>query len=265
MNRLFSIVNNNILNDVFRVLFLLAICRYYFIANMDYEASILRLNEYCILELLRIMNIASILAFGCTNRRYRAIVYDFIIARQQQRNIHFVLDNPVSIMREIILRFGMHFIILDVQFRREYIGMNIFQDEIEGCNINNCRELNLFAFVNEAENRYYEKNDDDDYDFDPMDYDYPYGDYFDPAVSIPPMLDRFRINVENIIMSINNSDIPRLRCIRFNFDLFLTPHSYNMDEWFVLLNSIVRNLFIGLRNGNMTFSHTNDYLTYNVR
>lgn len=267
LNSFFCNVKNNILNNILRVFFLMVIYRYFFIAKMDYEAPISRLNDDCIYHLLRIMNIASILVFGCTNTRFRAIAYDFISTMQRRTDIHFVLNNPVDIMREILLHFGMHFIILDVQFRQEIIDMNIFQDEVEGCNISHCRELHLFAFMNEGEIKVYDKNydHDDDDDSDQEWKQYPYGDYYDSSVSIPPMLDRFRINAENIIMSINSIEIPNLRFLTYNFDFFLTPNSYNMDEWGEQIKPILRNLFSGLRRGHMTYNHTHDNSTYNIR
>lgn len=166
---------------------------------MENEGHIIRLNEYCILDLLRVMNIASILAFGCTNIRHRQIVHNFIAARQQQLgNIHFILNGPINVTREIMLRFGEHFIILDVHFGPELIDMNIFEDYNEGNMINNAQELNLRAYVNERMTfqANVDNDDDDDEPMDMNDFDFNYDGHFNNGDNVPPMLDRFRLNAE---------------------------------------------------------------------
>lgn len=217
------------------------------------------LNEYCIWEILRIMDIVSILVFGCTNVRHRAFVHNFIAARQETRgNIRFVLNESIDVMREIMLRFGEHFIMLEIFFGAELINMDIFQDENEGCMINNVDELNLRAYLNEG--AILDIDDDDDCRYDRQDYD-----YYNIENSIPPMLNRFRLNAENIITSINNDEIPTLRRLVFNFNLGLTPRSYNrMDGWFPDIDPILNALFIGLRRGNMTFNYTTCYIAHSM-
>lgn len=223
---------------------------------MDNEGPIHTLIDDCVLELFRVMNIASLLAFGCTNTRFRAMVHNFIALRQQQEgNIRFVLNGSFNVMSEIMLRFGENFVILCVEFGSNTIDMGIFQDESEGCMLNNCHELTLRAYTNERMAFHSVDDDDDsDNDFDPSDYEVD--NYYNIGDSITPMLEQFRLNAENIVNTINNDEIPTLRRLIFHFSFVLTPSTLNRYlSWRPQINPIVNAIMNGWRRGNLSYNY----------
>lgn len=234
---------------------------------MDNEGLFDLWNDDCIFQLLRFMNIASILMFGCTNIRHRALVSNFIARRQySQGNIQFVLNYSMTIMREILLRLGANFVELDVNFGRELIDMDLFQDPIEGCLLNNAQELNLRANVNETMMMpVFDDDDDDDarnIAIEMMDAIDGYGNFG----NIDELLERFQLNSTNVINSINNNEIPTLRHVTFNFCLVLTPYTYNdMESWLLRAQQISQDLFsYRLRRGHMHLTHATNHQTLSV-
>lgn len=235
---------------------------------MENEAMIL--NEDCILYLIRYLNMAAILAFGATNVRHRWIISNYIARRQEtQGSIDFILNSPLTIVREILLRFGEHFQILTVNFKQESIDMGIFRDNDDNCMINNGELLILLGYINETTALAVADDgcDDDDDDDRMMDYETD-GRFFSSIEqldnNITQMLQQFQRNAENIIIAINNKFIQTLRQVSFCFTLGLTPATYNrlhvsFDQH---VGRITVELFSALRRGNMAFDFRYDYMSY---
>lgn len=232
-----------------------------------------------ILQLMRYMSMAEILAFGATNVRNRWIVSNYIVRRQANRGpIEFHLRFPLAALNEILVRFGEHFQILSVYFGQRTIDMRVFRDRNDTWLIENA-ELTMFGYVNETTVRVAvgadsdDESDDDggsDDDSDGRNVDdyetdgYYYFNIEQLDLNITHMLQQFQRNAEQIIVAINNHRIGTLQQLSFRFGLGLSPAAYNrlhvsFDDHVI---PVTRELFGGLRRGNMNFEFTPDFMTY---
>lgn len=231
---------------------------------MDPETLINNLNDHCIWLLLRFLNTMTILAFGATNTRFRAIVSNLIAERQEGHGrIRFFFYTSIAFLHEILLHFGEHFFLLVIEFGATPINMRIFRDDDDNCMIDNVDELTLRAYVNEIMAIDVRSDDSDD---DGGAMDYQCDGYYDFGNTIDRIVDQFRQNVQNIVDSINNNEIRTMTRLTFHHTFGLLPRTYNNIDfrWFDQVESIVQGFFGELRRGNLNFSYTRDFQVHSI-
>lgn len=212
---------------------------------MDNLGPINNLIDDCIFEIWKWLNSASILLFGATNRRFQALVSRRINEIQNHQTIHFALERlPLTQAREILERFGQHIFHLTIHFGLRVIDMDLFQDH-DGCLVQHIRNLHL-------ETSFYSNRNDE------MDGFFPPEPMFD---QITRLINGFRSSSENIIDSINNSDMPLLRNLTFTCSFIIEWDNYlffheSLDE---LVNPVLIGLFLRLRRGNMMYTRINTH------
>lgn len=171
---------------------------------MDTETQIDFLNEdqYATLKCL---NLASILEFGVTNKRFHLVTY---INSQHQilGMLSFVLDGSLIIIREILLRFGHCFNHLDVNFGLQKIDMDIFQN-FDGRLIDRAQSLisRYDLIENDECDRYFQ---------------------FTQNYSISRLVSQFNQSAENIISNINANQFQSLSNISFICSVALQPGTF---------------------------------------
>lgn len=172
---------------------------------MDIEDQIDCLNEDCILETLKCLNLASILEFGITNKRFHLVTY---INSQHQIHgmLRFVLDGSLIIIREILLRFGHFSNHFDVNFGLQNIDMDVFQN-CGGCLIDRAQSLILrYDLIEDDEcDRYFQ---------------------FTQNYSISRLASQYNQLVENIISNINADQFQSLSNISFICSVALQPGTF---------------------------------------
>lgn len=207
-----------------------------------------QLNDFCIFEILKWMNLASILAFGVTNTRFHALVSRHITAIQNRGIIHFSLETfSLANIREIMERFGGHFYHLNVDFGSHIIDMDIFQT-FDGCLIHHAQHLSLHSHVTIFEN--------DEYD--------GYFQFIPNVDEIPHLLNSFQRSAENIIDNLNASQIPSLRNVSFecHFEMDMQTFDYFQRYLNVYVDPIIYMLFMRLQRGNIAYTYRFEGVMY---
>lgn len=194
------------------------------------------LNDDCIFELLKWLNAASLLLFGATSTRFRALVSRHIM---HYGIGDFALDTlTLPQVRELLGHFGQHVIRLSIDFGVNVIDMEMFQD-VDGCLINRAQSLQLRSHLDLVV-------------IDEYDGYFRSGPYID---EIRQQTNRFLISAENIVTAINGYQLPSLKSVSFECQLRIKGWA-SFDHLCGSLSTYIRpglvRLFVMLRRGHMT-------------
>lgn len=200
---------------------------------MNTRNQLMDLDDHVIENIVRVLDLHSVLSFGVTNRRIHGIVNSHFSLQQQRFGpIDFVLNNDDPGSRNYLEWFGSQLQHLELRYRTT-INMDIF-DEIR---VDGIERLQLqLSLIEEV----------DDYD-----------GFFSHSASQSisnGWIDMFSQSVENVVHSINSRQMTSLQSVKLVIDVALTAPTYNASaaSLSMAFDTIAGRLFGQLRRGNMT-------------